>query len=146
VFTPQANGKINDGFGSLIIAGPTEIASQTFFAFKVKSKAEAESLKSYLETDYANFMLNLRKIDHHINKDTLEWILIPPLNKIWTNSTINTWANLTKREINVVKSGTNKNINKNTINNINTIKKSLKNKKGYKSGNLRKTRKTRKWT
>lgn len=103
VFSPQANGKIGDGFGSLIVAGPNEIASQTFFAFKVKNKAEANSLKSYLESDYANFMLNLRKIDHHINKDTLDWILLPPLNRIWTNSAVNSWANLRQNEINVIK-------------------------------------------
>jgi hypothetical protein len=122
VFSPQANGKIGDGFGSLIVAGPNEIASQTFFTFKVKSKAEATSLKSFLESDYANFMLNLRKIDHHINKDTLDWILLPPLNKIWTNSSVNSYFGLTRREINVIKRAT----NQKTKNNRYTVKKNLK--------------------
>ena len=102
VFIPQACGKINDGFKSLIIGSPDEIASQTFFTFKVNSFEEACSLKSYLETDYANFMLKLRKIDHHINKNTLKWILLPPLNQIWTNDSINTFFGLTKREINTI--------------------------------------------
>ena len=104
VFSPQASGKINDGFGSLIIGKPDEIASQTFFTFKVNSLEEACSLKSYLETDYANFMLKLRKIDHHINKNTLKWILLPPLNQIWTNDSINSHFGLTKREINTLNS------------------------------------------
>ena len=102
VFSPQACGKINDGFKTLIIGSPDEIASQTFFTFKVNSLDEACSLKSYLETDYANFMLKLRKIDHHINKNTLEWILLPPLNQIWTNDSINSFFGLTKREINAM--------------------------------------------
>jgi site-specific DNA-methyltransferase (adenine-specific) len=102
VFSLQACGKINDGFKTLIIGSPDEIASQTFFTFKVNSRLEAESLKSYLETDYANFMLKLRKIDHHINKNTLKWILLPPLNKIWTNDSINTFFGLTKREIDTI--------------------------------------------
>jgi site-specific DNA-methyltransferase (adenine-specific) len=102
VFSPQACGKINDGFKTLIIGSPDDIASQTFFTFKVNSRLEAESLKSYLETDYANFMLKLRKIDHHINKNTLKWILLPPLNQIWTNDSINLYFGLTKREINVI--------------------------------------------
>jgi len=104
VFSPQASGKINDGFGSLIIGNPDEIASQTFFTFKVNSLDEACSLKSYLETDYANFMLKLRKIDHHINKNTLKWILLPPLNQIWTNDSINSLFSLTKREIKALNS------------------------------------------
>jgi hypothetical protein len=103
VFSPQACGKINDGFKTLIIGSPDEIASQTFFTFKVNSRLEAESLKSYLETDYANFMLKLRKIDHHINKNTLKWILLPPLNQIWTNDSINAFFGLTKREIDTCK-------------------------------------------
>jgi hypothetical protein len=102
VFSPQACGKINDGFKTLIIGTPDEIASQTFFTFKVNSFEEACSLKSYLESDYANFMLKLRKIDHHINKNTLRWILLPPLNQIWTNDSINTFFGLTKREIDII--------------------------------------------
>jgi hypothetical protein len=102
VFSLQACGKINDGFKTLIIGSPDEIASQTFFTFKVNSMLEAESLKSYLESNYANFMLKLRKIDHHINKNTLKWILLPPLNPIWTNDSINTFFGLTKREIDII--------------------------------------------
>ena len=102
VFSLQACGKINDGFKTLIIGSPDEIASQTFFTFKVNSRAEAESLKSYLESDYANFMLKLRKIDHHVNKNTLKWILLPPLNQIWTNDSINVYFGLTRREINTI--------------------------------------------
>jgi hypothetical protein len=88
VFTPQGSGKGGDGFGNLIIGSPREIASQTYFGFKVGSLAEAKSLKSYLATDYANYMLSLRKIDQHISEATLKWIPLPPLDREWTDAKV----------------------------------------------------------
>ena len=107
VFTPQAaqgSKTMKDGFGALIIGRPNEIASQTYFSFKVDSEAEAESLKSYLETKFANFMLSLRKGEHHIKKDTLLWTPLPPLDKgkDWTDEAVYKFYNLTDSEIRVV--------------------------------------------
>jgi site-specific DNA-methyltransferase (adenine-specific) len=85
VFTPQGSGKGGDGFGNIIIGTPREIASQTYFGFKVGSEKEAKSLKSYLETDFANYMLSLRKIDQHISEATLKWVPLPPLDREWTD-------------------------------------------------------------
>jgi site-specific DNA-methyltransferase (adenine-specific) len=102
VFVTQGNGKVNDGFINFIIGSPNEIASQSYFTLKVQSKAEAESLISYLETNLANFMLWLKKIDHHINKDTLSWIPLPPLNKKWTNHSIQKYYSLTDPEIKTI--------------------------------------------
>jgi site-specific DNA-methyltransferase (adenine-specific) len=109
VFITQGNGKVNDGFINFIIGSPSEIASQSYFAFKVQSKAQAESLISYLETDVANFMLWLRKIDHHINKDTLSWIPLPPLNRKWTNASIEKYYKLTNSEIKTIRREKNNN-------------------------------------
>ena len=107
VFTPQAaqgSKTIKDGFGALIIGKPSEIASQTYFSFKVDSEAAAESLKSYLETKFANFMLTLRKIDHHLSENTLLWTPLPPLDKgkLWTDESVYKFYNLTDSEIRVV--------------------------------------------
>jgi len=88
VFTPQGSGKGGDGFGNLIIGSPREIASQTYFGFKVGSSDEANSLKSYLETDFANYMLSLRKIDQHISEATLKWVPLPPLDREWTDEKV----------------------------------------------------------
>ena len=88
VFTPQGSGKGGDGFGNLIIGSPREIASQTYLGFKVGSEAEAKSLKSYLETDFANYMLSLRKIDQHISEATLKWVPLPPLDREWTDEKV----------------------------------------------------------
>ena len=88
VFTPQGSGKGGDGFGNIIIGSPREIASQTYFGFKVGSEVEAKSLKSYLETDFANYMLSLRKIDQHISEATLKWVPLPPLDREWTDAKV----------------------------------------------------------
>lgn len=88
VFTPQGSGKGGDGFGNIIIGSPKEIASQTYFGFKVDSLVQANSLKSYLETDFANYMLSLRKIDQHISEATLKWVPLPPLDRKWTDEKV----------------------------------------------------------
>jgi site-specific DNA-methyltransferase (adenine-specific) len=88
VFTPQGSGKGGDGFGNIIIGSPREIASQTYFGFKVDSLVQANSLKSYLETDFANYMLSLRKIDQHISEATLKWVPLPPLDREWTDAKV----------------------------------------------------------
>jgi type I restriction-modification system DNA methylase subunit len=99
VFTPQGSGIGGDGFGSLIIGTPNEIASQTYLGFAVNTEAEAKSLKSYLETDFANFMLSLRKIDQHISENTLKWVPLPPLDRIWNDAKINKYYNLSDLEL-----------------------------------------------
>lgn len=133
VFISQGNGKVNNGFINFIIGSPSEIASQSYFAFKVQSKREAESLISYLETVFTNFMLWLRKIDHHINKDTLSWIPLPPLNKNWTNASIEKYYKLTNSEIKTIRREKNNKTKtaKNIKNNIykNNLKKKNKTKK-----------------
>jgi site-specific DNA-methyltransferase (adenine-specific) len=94
VFTPQGSGKGGDGFGNLIIGSPREIASQTYFGFKVDSLGQAKSLKSYLETDFANYMLSLRKIDQHISEATLKWVPLPPLDREWTDEKVSKYYGL----------------------------------------------------
>ena len=94
VITPQGSGKGGDGFGNIIIAKPSEVASQTYFFFKVESKKEAESLKSYLETETANYLLSLRKIDQHISESTLAWIPMIPLDRIWTDAKVRAYLHL----------------------------------------------------
>ncbi len=97
VFTPQGSGKGGDGFGNIIIGSPKEIASQTYFGFKVGSEKEAKSLKSYLETDFANYMLSLRKIDQHISEATLKWVPLPPLDREWSDAKVAKYYGLNEK-------------------------------------------------
>ena len=102
VFTPQGSGIGGDGFGNLIIGTPREIASQTYFSFRVESLSQAKSLKSYLETKFANYMLSLRKIDQHISENTLRWLPLPPLDREWTDAKVYKYYNLSNSEIKTI--------------------------------------------
>jgi site-specific DNA-methyltransferase (adenine-specific) len=135
VFTPQgAQGSktMKDGFGVLIIGKPSEIASQTYFSFKVRSEAEAECLKSYLETKFANYMLSLRKIDQHISENTLLWVPLPPLDreKPWTDEAIYKFYNLTDSDIRIIEKDITRQVNtktrKNVEGSIEKLKESVK--------------------
>jgi hypothetical protein len=114
VFTPQGSGKGGDGFGNLIIGSPSEIASQTYLGFKVDSLVQARSLKSYLETDFANYMLSLRKIDQHISEATLKWVPLPPLDREWTDDKVAKYYGLNAKAY-LGKTRRQKKINKGTI-------------------------------
>ncbi len=96
VATPQGSGKGGDGFGKILVLGPSEVASQTYFFFKVGSKSEAQSLKSYLETETVNKLLSLRKIDQHISEHTLAWIPLVPLDREWTDVKVHSYLHLPK--------------------------------------------------
>jgi site-specific DNA-methyltransferase (adenine-specific) len=75
----------NGGFENPRIAAPDETYSRTYVSFRVDSKEQAQNLISYLNTEFAAFMLNLRKIAHHINEDNVKWVPLPPLDEEWTD-------------------------------------------------------------
>lgn len=99
VATPQGSGKGGDGFGKILILGPSEVASQTYFFFKVDTKSEALSLKSYLETEAVNKLLSLRKIDQHISEHTLAWIPLVPLDRTWTDTKVRAYLHLPRETL-----------------------------------------------
>ena len=73
VFTPESAHGSFSGFGEIFIGKPEEIHTGSYISFKVNSKNEAESLKSYLKTNFANKMLSIGKTTQHINKSVL-WL------------------------------------------------------------------------
>jgi len=72
-----------------IILNKNEIDSRTYFEFRVNNLTEAESLKSYLDCDLPNIILNAIKYSVHINTSMLNYIPIPPLDRLWNNNLIN---------------------------------------------------------
>jgi len=134
VFTPQGAQRNKDGFGVFIVGKPSEIASQTYFSFKVKSEAEAECLKSYLETKFANYMLSLRKIDQHISENTLLWVPLPPLDrgKPWSDESIYKFYDLSDSDIRIIEKDITRQANTKTRKNMDEsaekLNKSIKTK------------------
>lgn len=85
VLTAEANGDETDGFGNTFVAKRNETFSKTYIGFEVSSFRKAVSLRTYLNTKFANHMLRLRKISQHISGKTTEWVPLPPLDRIWTD-------------------------------------------------------------
>ena len=88
VITPEAAHGAYSGFGNTFIGKPNEVCSQTYIFFEVKNEEEAKSLKSYLQTIFANYMLSIRKNSQHISNKTCEWIPLVPLDRIWTDNEV----------------------------------------------------------
>lgn len=91
VLTPSAAHEHGSGFGRFLIAGPDEVFSQSFIAFRVTNKKQAISLVSYLQCELPNYLLSLRKGSQHINQSTCKWIPLVPLNQIWSNATLHAY-------------------------------------------------------
>jgi SAM-dependent methyltransferase len=88
VITVEAFDKEFSGFGDIFIGKPDEVHSGSYISFRVNSEFEALSLQSYLRTPFANNLLSIRKISQHIHKDTLLWIPLIPLDRIWNNESV----------------------------------------------------------
>lgn len=99
IITPIAAGKGKDGFGNLIIGNPNQVSNDSYIFLRINSEEEAYSLHSYLKSNLANFMLNLKKITQNISEKTLSWIPLVPLDREWTDLEIYKYFGLTKDEI-----------------------------------------------
>lgn len=101
VFTAKANGNY-PSFGYSNIAKPNETHTGSYLSFKVNNENEAMSLLSYLKTKLANFMLSSRKISQNISKDTVSWIPLVPLNKIWNDKSVYQYLKLKPSQIKII--------------------------------------------
>jgi len=104
VFTPETATTSGKGFSTTFHIGePNEVCNQTFNMFIVDSKIEAESLVSYLKTNFANKLLGIRKIKNHISKESLSYLPNVPLNKVWCDEDLYKHFKLTQEEIELIK-------------------------------------------
>jgi site-specific DNA-methyltransferase (adenine-specific) len=94
VITPEASFKAFSGFGEKFIGKPNEVHTGSYISFRVNNEEEAESLLSYLDTKFANYMLSVRKISQHINSDVCKWIPLVPLDRIWTDDEVCEYLNI----------------------------------------------------
>jgi len=101
VFTPFAN-RNQKCFGNKIIGGINEVCSNTYMSLFVNSEEEAKSLVSYMNTDFCNFFLSLRKNTQNMNPTTLKWIPIVSFDREWTNLQLYEYFKLSKEEISVI--------------------------------------------
>jgi hypothetical protein len=102
VITTEASHKHESGFGNMFIGKPNEVHTGSYISFETNTEIEAKSLMSYMSTKFSNLMLSLRKCSQHVNSDTIKWIPLVPLDKIWTDEMIYKYFELTKDEIDLI--------------------------------------------
>lgn len=97
VLLPETCTSAGKGLSSnMIISKPGELYTNTFGVFIVKTEESANSLVSYLKTDFVNTIISEIKIKNHINKHILEYIPNIPLDRIWSSQSILEYLNISK--------------------------------------------------
>lgn len=104
VITAESSGSNKNlgKFGNKFIGKPNEVYSGSYIAFVLDSEKECQSLLSYLDAKFANYLLSLRKISQHIKPDTCKWIPMVPFDREWTDEQLFDYFNLTEEERNII--------------------------------------------
>ena len=102
-FVPKAGSdggqKIPDGvLGMPFIGRPPSICTQTYLFFYSDSKAEAESIESYLRTRFFRFLVSLRKMTQDATKSTYTWVPQQTWDRTWTDAELYKKYGITKDE------------------------------------------------
>ena len=73
-------------FRDIRIVEPNQVFSGSFNGLFVNNMVEGQSLVSYLKTNFARKLLSLRKMTNGFSKKTIEWAVLPPLDRHWTDT------------------------------------------------------------
>lgn len=85
--------------GRPIVAGKPSVCTQTYLTVgPVKTKAEAESLSSYIQTRFARFLISIRKISQDAMKSTYDWVPQQTWDRTWTDADLYKKYGITKAE------------------------------------------------
>jgi len=103
VFVPESRGS-GGSFPELVlghpfVGGPGTVSTQTFLCIgPLDSKAEAESVMSYLQTRFFRFLVSLRKISQHAPKSVYTWVPQQKWDRTWTDAELYKKYGITKDE------------------------------------------------
>ena len=109
VLVPEAGSdggqKIPDSvLGKPWLSPPPSASTQSFLAFWVASKDEAQSLESYCRTKFFRHLVSLRKLTQHALRSTYSWIPIQSWDRQWTDKALYNKYKLTGQEIDYIES------------------------------------------
>lgn len=91
--------------GKASVAEPNSVCTQTWIvAGPLKSKEQAESVASYLQTSFTRFLVSLRKISQDAMKSVYHWVPQQNWNQDWTNEMLYEKYGITADEINFINS------------------------------------------
>ena len=86
------------------ILGKDEITTETYTIIDIfKTKTEANKFVRYLQTDFARYLLGLRKITQHIPKDRWSWVPYMDNSQEWTDEKLFKHFGLNHDEIENIK-------------------------------------------
>jgi hypothetical protein len=81
------------------IIGKGEATTETYnIVGCFETKNEAERFLSYLKTDFARYLLGVRKLTQHIPRDRWNWVPLMDNTRNWTDKEIASFFNLSKEE------------------------------------------------
>jgi site-specific DNA-methyltransferase (adenine-specific) len=88
--------------GKPFVAPSPSVCTQTYLFFHVSSRAEAESVQSYLTTKFVRFLVSLRKITQHASPATYTWVPIQSWDRTWTDDDLYAKYKISKAEVEFV--------------------------------------------
>ncbi|GMU82887.1 MAG: hypothetical protein AMXMBFR47_27580 [Planctomycetota bacterium] len=103
VLAPKAGSdggqKIPDSvLGKPWLSAPPSVATQTFLAFCVASKTEAQSLESYYRTKFFRHLVSLRKLTQDALRPMYSWVPVQSWDRRWTDEALYKKYNLSRQE------------------------------------------------
>lgn len=109
VLVPEAGSdggqKIPDSvLGKPLLCPPSSACTQSFLAFIVDGKSEAESLESYYLTKFFRFLVSLRKMTQHALRSTYTWVPQQTWDRKWTDKELYKKYTLTQNDIAYIES------------------------------------------
>ena len=99
VVVPRTNKR---GFEGLFIIKPNEVHSDSFMSFRTDTQEQAESLMSFLNTKFANYLLWTRKSNMSITINFCKWIPLIKLDQIWTDGKLIKLFSLKVKEVELI--------------------------------------------
>lgn len=85
--------------GKPFVAPSPSVCTQTYLFFHVATRAEAESVRSYLTTKFLRFLVSLRKITQHASPATYTWVPLQSWDRAWTDADLYAKYGLSEDEI-----------------------------------------------
>jgi site-specific DNA-methyltransferase (adenine-specific) len=106
-FVPEARGPeaLPDRvLGKPFIGPPGSVSTQSFLFVSTETADEAESVLSYYTTKFLRFLVLMRKISQHTNKETYAWVPVQVWDRIWTDEALYAKYKLDQGEIDFIES------------------------------------------
>jgi site-specific DNA-methyltransferase (adenine-specific) len=72
--------------GTMMVAEPPSVCTQTYLFFYCTSREQAESIHSYARTRLFRFLVSLRKLTQDATRSTYRWVPQQSWDRVWTDA------------------------------------------------------------